>query len=213
VKLNWRSLADRYAVAVVYTSALAIGSVLLHAQPPYVRAYWLDWASTNLANAPDHAVSTLVLSAFLTNGEVRWWLLLSLVALGAVGFVFGAWRTALLAAGAHLLGTVISEGILGYRVFTGVLPDSYRHIQDIGPSYVVAGALVAGIAYARWPGRMLCGAGFAFVAPSLFTGLLELEVSAVGHVTAILVALAIGGGFVLARRNRRYLVRHQPADV
>jgi hypothetical protein len=103
---------------------------------------------------------------------------------------------------AHVLGTVISEGILGYRVGTGALPREYLHIQDVGPSYVVAGALVAGIAYARWPGRLACAAGFAILAPSLFGGLFQLEVSAVGHLSAILVALAVGGAFALVVRRR-----------
>jgi len=103
-------------------------------------------------------------------------------------------------AAAHVLGTVFSEGILAYRVASGALPGAYRHIQDVGPSYVVVGALAAGIAYGPWPGRLACAAGLAVVAPSLFGGLFQLEVSAVGHVSAILVALAVGGGFALARR-------------
>ena len=56
-------------------------------------------------------------------------------------------------------------------------------------------ALVAGTGYARWPGRVLCAAGFAVLAPSLFGGLFRLEVSAVGHVCAIVVALALGGWY------------------
>jgi hypothetical protein len=117
--------------------------------------------------------------------------------------VLGAWRTAVLIVAAHVLSTVISEAILGYRIATGAVPRADLHIQDVGPSYVVAGALVAGIAYARWPGRLACAAGFALVAPSLFGGLLQLELSAVGHVSAIVVALAVGGGFVLVTRRQR----------
>ena len=56
------SLLDRFGVAVGYTVALAVGTVLLHAKPRPTRDAWLDWASTNLANAPDHPVSTLVVS-------------------------------------------------------------------------------------------------------------------------------------------------------
>ena len=163
----------------------------------------LDWASTSLANATDHPVSTLVVSAFLTDGEVQWWLPLALLGIGSLGVVFGAWRTAALIVAAHVLGTVISQGILGYRIATGDLPRAYLNIQDVGPSYIVAGALVAGIGYARWPGRLLCAAGFAALAPSLFVGLPHLELSAVGHASAIVVALVVGGCFAWPARPWR----------
>ena len=203
VELDRRRLADRYGVAVGYTAGLGLATAVLHAQPEPVRQRWVDWASTNIANAPDHPVGALVVSALLTEGDVRWWLLLSLVGLGTVGATFGAWRTAVLIGAAHVLGTVISEGILWYRVAAGALPGSYRHILDVGPSYVVAAALVAGVGYARVPGRIACALGFAAVAPSLFGGLTRLEVSAVGHVSAIAVALGLGGWFALAGRRRR----------
>jgi hypothetical protein len=185
-------VADRYGVAVGYAVLLGLGSALLHAQPEPVRARWLDWASTNLANATDHPFSALVVSAFLASGDLRGWLVLSLVGIGTLGVTFGAWRTGVLIAAAHVLGTVLSEGLLGLRIALGAVPPSQVHVSDVGPSYVVAGALVAGIAYARWPGRLLCVAGFAVLAPSLFGGLSRLELSAVGHVCAIMVALVTG---------------------
>ncbi|OLB80905.1 MAG: hypothetical protein AUI14_05210 [Actinobacteria bacterium 13_2_20CM_2_71_6] len=109
-------------------------------------------------------------------------------------------------ASAHVLGTVISEGILWYRVAHGALPDSYLHIRDVGPSYVVAAALVAGIAYATWPGRVLCAIGFLIVAPDLFGGLFQLEVSAVGHVCAMATALGVGAVFAYRRRTADAMV-------
>lgn len=205
-----RRILNRYGVAVGYAAGLGLAAVLLATRSAPVRAHWLDWASTNLTNATDHPVAALVVSAFLTAGDARWWLLLSLIALATVGATFGAWRTALLVGAAHVLGTVFSEGLLGLRIAAGAVPAAQQHIQDVGPSYVVAGALAAGIAYARWPGRLACAAGFAAVAPSLFGGLSRLEVSAVGHVSAIVVALAVGAGFVLARRRRADPVRPVP---
>jgi hypothetical protein len=194
---------DRFGLAVGYAAGLTLGAVLLYAQPPATRVRWLGWASTNLANATDHPLGALVTSAFLTDGDVQWWIPLALVALGTVGATFGAWRTGLLVAAGHLVGTVVSEGIVAYRVATGELPSSYRSLVDVGPSYVVVAALAAGIGYARWPGRLLCAGGFAVLAPSLFGGLFQLDVSAVGHVTAIVVGLALGGGYALAAKRRR----------
>src|SRR6266571_4130618 len=114
--------ADRFGVAVGYTLALATGTALLHAQPRPTRDARLDLASTNLANATDHPFSTLLVSALFTDGDVRGWLVLSLVGLGTVGWRFGAWRTLTLVVAAHVLGTVISEGVVGIRIATGALP-------------------------------------------------------------------------------------------
>jgi hypothetical protein len=198
VRPGWRSAIGP---AVGYAAGLALGALLLDLQPAATRTRWLGWASTNLANATTHPLRALVASAFVTEGDVGWWVPLALVALGTVGATFGAWRTGVLVGAAHVLGTVVSEGIVAYRMATGDLPPSYRFVVDVGPSYVVVAALAAGIAYAHWPGRVLCALGFAVLAPSLFGGLFQLEVSAVGHVSAIVVALATGGWYALARRR------------
>jgi hypothetical protein len=72
----------------------------------------------------------------------------------------------------------------------------------------VVAALVAGLAFGPWPARPLCAIGFLVVAPSLFGGLFHLEVSAVGHVSAIVIALVTGG--LLARRRRTVAARVMP---
>ncbi len=198
---GWRQWADRFGVAVGYGTALGVGTVLLRSRPRPVRDAWLDWASTNLANAPRHPLGSLVVSALFTDGSLGGWLVLSLVGLGGLGWRLGAWRTATVVTVAHVLGTVISEGVLAVRVVTGAVPHSAVHIRDVGPSYVVVAALVAGVAYGPWPARVLCAAGFLVVAPSLFGGLFHLEVSAVGHTSAIVLALLVGGLLAHLRRT------------
>ena len=210
---SWLRWVDRLGVAVGYTVALGVGTALLHSRPRPERDAWLDWASTNLANAPHHPIGALVVSALFTDGDVRGWLVLSLVGLGAVGWRLGARRTATLVAAAHVIGTVISEGILGIRIASGALPRTELHIRDIGPSYVVVAALVAGIAYGPWPAKLPCALGFASVAPSLFGGLFQLVVSSVGHVCAIAVALLLGGLFVRRRRRTAGATVGPPAEV
>jgi MYXO-CTERM domain-containing protein len=209
---SWLRWVDRLGVAVGYTVALGIGTAPLHSRPRPERDAWLDWASTNLANATHHPLSALVVSALFTDGDVRGWLVLSLVGLGAVGWRLGAWRTATLVGAAHVIGTVISEGILGIRIASGAVPRTELHTRDIGPSYVVVAALVAGVAYGPWLAKLPCALGFASVAPSLFGGLFQLVVSSVGHVCAILVALVLGGLFVRRRRTAGATVG-PPADV
>jgi hypothetical protein len=213
VEVHRRRWADRFGVAVGYATAFGVGTALLHSRPRPGRDAWLDWASTNLANATDHPIATLVVSALFTDGDVRGWLALSLVGLGTVGWRLGAWRTLTLVAAAHVLGTVISEGILAIRITTGAMPAEAEHIRDVGPSYVVVAALVAGVAYGPWLAKLPCAIGFLIVAPSLFGGLPELEVSSVGHVCAIVVALVVGGLFVRRQRTRRAApATHQGCD-
>jgi len=191
--------ADRLGVAVAYAVALAVGWFVAGSH-----RNWLDWASTNLANLGDHPVGAMVVSAFVTEDPPIGWIVLALVGLGATGWVLGAWRTAVLVATAHVVGTVVSEGILAYRIHTGTAPVTDRQILDIGASYLVVCALVAGIAYSIWPWRIASAVGFVVVAPNLFGGLPSGEVSSVGHVTSIAVALALG--WPLARSARRRLL-------
>jgi hypothetical protein len=197
---GWRAWPDRLGVACGYAAGLAIGSVALAVQPAATRARWLDWASTNLVNLRHHPVSALLASAFLVADDRLAWVLLALAGIGAAGWVLGAWRTALLIGAAHVLGTLVSEGILWYRINAGAVPVAQEHLRDVGPSYVVIGALAAGVVCGRWPGRVACAAGFALVAPGSFRGLPHLELSSMGHTCAVLVGLGLG--LAMARRPR-----------
>ena len=198
-----RRWADRYAAAAGYALGLVAGSAVLAARSSAGRTALLDWASTDRANLADHPVSALVFSAFLAESDLLPWLALALVGLGATGRVLGAWRTLLLVTTAHLVGTLVSEGILWYRIDHGLAPPGAVHLRDVGPSYLVVAALVAGLAYGRLPGRILAGTGFALLAPSLFGGLDRWEVAPLGHVCAIVLALGLGAVLRFTRAGRR----------
>src|SRR5438477_4319609 len=156
-----RRWLDRFGVAGGYALGLAIGGVLLATRPAPTRDRWLDWASTNLANLRNHPVSAMVLSAFLVEHDQVAWVLLALAGIGTAGWVLGAGRATLLVAAGHVLGTVVSEGILWWRIAAWAVPVAQEHLRDVGPSYVVIAALAFGILYAPWPARILCAAGFA----------------------------------------------------
>jgi hypothetical protein len=187
--------------AIGYPVGVAVGTLLVRTRSPSTREAWLAWASTNLANLRTHPVGSLVASAFVVVDSPIAWIVLGVVGLAATGWVLGGWRTTVLVATAHLVGTLVSQGILAYRIKNGAAPVGDRYLLDVGASYVAVCALTAGIAYGRWPSRLLCAAGFAVVAPHLFDGLLSWEVSAVGHVWVILIALALG--WALRRSVRR----------
>jgi hypothetical protein len=197
----YRTWLDRAGVAIGFAGTLALAGYLVNAQAPAVRASWLAWASTSLANLADHPTSALVASAFVGPEHPGTWCALALVGLITISWTLGAWRAALLVITAHVLGTYVSEGVLAVQIHTGAVAASQFWLTDVGPSYIVVAALVAGVGYGRWPGRLLCLVGFALVAPGLFTDLGRLEVAAVGHLCSVIVALVMGW---LLRRDRRF---------
>jgi hypothetical protein len=206
VRVKW---LDRFAAAVVYSTLLAAGGIALSTISGPTRDRWLDWASTNLVNLRHHPVSALVVSAFLAEDDRLAWVLLALVSLGATGWALGAWRTATLVGTAHVVGTLVSEGVLWARINAGAVPVAQERTRDVGPSYVVICALVAGLVYAPWIGRALCAIGFVLVAPGSFSGLPHLELATMGHTCALLIA--IGFGWVL-RRSRRSTRQPAPTE-
>jgi hypothetical protein len=182
----------RLGVAVGYTVAFVVVDLIFRSRSASGQAAWLSWASTNLANLAHHPIGSLVASAFLAEGDLWQWAALALVGLGVVTWSLGNWRTAVLVAAAHAVGTVISQGILWYRIDAGYESVDQRHIVDVGPSYVVVCALAAGVVYGPRAWRLLAGLGFVLVLPSLFGGLTTLDVAAVGHLCSVLTGLLLG---------------------
>jgi hypothetical protein len=194
-------LADRLGVALGYAGALAGGTLLVRTRPAATRQAWLGWASTNLVNLRYHPFGAMVASAFVSTDDTVGWIALAVIGLGVTGWVLGSWRTALLVATSHMLATLISEGILAYRIHAGVAPDDQRLLLDVGPSYIVVCALTAGMVYGWWVGRGWCALALGFVAPSIFGWLGEWEVSSIGHVCSVVIGLVLG--WPLLRSARR----------
>ena len=192
----WRAAGG----ALPYPALLVAGTLALRGRPPGTRTRWLRYASTDLANLADHPVRCLAASAVLCEGDLIAWTVLALLGMAAVARRLGAWRCLLLVSGVHVLATYVSQGLVAYRIGTGALPASARVMSDVGPSYAVVAALVAAIGYGTRGGRVAGALGFAVLAPSLFTGLPDLDVAAVGHVTSIALALLLG--WALSRTGR-----------
>jgi hypothetical protein len=182
---------------------------------------YLAFASTSVANLARDPVGSLVLSAFVTGGDLGGtlaWLALIAVAMFGASRTAGAWRTAVACAAGHVIGTLVSEGIIAARIHIGALPARYLHLTDVGPSYVVVSALVVSMLYgtwrrdrASWAWRILAAAGLLVLAfpGQIFAGLTSFDIAAVGHVTAIVTATlavtltAAVAGPLLSRPRRR----------
>jgi hypothetical protein len=159
------------------------------------------WASTSVANLEHHPVGCLLLSAFITGGAVSAWPVLIALAVTGANRAVGNLRLAVVCLAGHVIGTLVSEGIVDYRVDAGLLPVSSRHLLDVGPSYVVVSAIVVALAFGSWPARVAAAADLAVLVfgGHIFAGLTSLDVAAVGHVTALAVAAVL---LIWVRRAR-----------
>ena len=94
------------------------------------------------------------------------------------------------------------------RSLLRLLPVSDTRILDVGPSYVVVSAIAVAVLYGSWPARVAAAADFAalVLVGHIFGGLTALDVAAVGHLTAITVAILLGS--LLGPVSK--LVRHAP---
>jgi hypothetical protein len=151
-----------------------------------------------------------VLSAFDGPGNLLFWTALIALAVFGANRVFGNARTALICVAGHVIGSLVSEGIVAYRVDAGQLPAADRYLTDVGPSYIVVSAIVIAVACGTWLARAAAALDFAVlvIGGHIFGGLSHLEVAAVGHLTALVTAAA-AVTLTLARRRARAAPRRQ----
>lgn len=205
-----RALFTRYAIAWVYLGCFLLAGLVYAALPGPGRHAVLWWASTDVVNLHHHPAGCLLLSAFVTSDNWYAWPLLIALALFGANRALGNWRTAVVLVTGHVLGTLVSEGIVAYRVRHGLLPVSDNRILDVGPSYVVVAAIMVALLYGSWWARVAAAADLAILvfAGHIFAGLSTLQVAAVGHATALLAGAVAGG---LLAWQRRRTPRVQPA--
>lgn len=184
----------RYAVAWLYLAAFCAVQISYELLPADDQAALLRWASTSVHNLQHHPVGCLIVSAFVPSGSEPAWPFLIALALFGANHVLGNWRTLVMCAVAHVLGTLVSEGIVAYRVGTGALPAADRYLIDVGPSYVVVAAIAVGLLWGNWLIRSAAAVDFALLifVGQIFQGLSHLELSAVGHLTALLTGACVG---------------------
>jgi hypothetical protein len=197
------TLLTRYAVAWAYLAGVILAEIFYSALSHRDQSALLGWASTNVVNLRHDPLGSLVTSAFFPATSLAAWPVLVALAMFGANRVLGNWRTALVCAAGQVVGTLVSEGILGYRIAHGLRPAADRYIIDVGPSYVVAAAIVVAILYGSWPPRVAATIDLAILVfvGQIFSGLTSLDVAPVGHVTAMVTA-AVLGSFLVWRLRR-----------
>ena len=147
------AVPGRFAVAWAASVAL----------PASRQSALLWWASTDVANLRHDPEGSLVASAFLPDGGFLTWVPLIALAMFGANRALGNARTALVVVAGQVVGTLVSEGIVAYRIGHGLLPAADDRIMDVGPSYVVVSAIVAAVLFGAWPARI--AAAFRFDPP------------------------------------------------
>ena len=199
-----KTIFTRYAAAWLYLAGFVLAEVIYAGLPPRGQAALTAWASTNVHNLSHDPVGSLVVSAFVTGESATAWPAAIGLAMFGANRVLGNWRTVLVCAAGHVIGTLVSEGIVGYRLSRGLLPAPDRYLVDVGPSYVVVSPIVVALLYGSWLARGAAALDLALLvlAGNIFGGLSQLSVPAVGHVTAMIVAAGAGSLLVWRRRAR-----------
>jgi hypothetical protein len=202
-RLAVRPWLAEYAVAWCYLAAVTVTGLIYLLLPGRDQAALMRWASTNVHNLQHDPVGCLVVSAFLPSGSLGPWPVLIAAALFGANRALGNWPTAAVLAAGHVIGTLVSEGIVAYRVDHGALPATARLVTDVGPSYVVVCAVAVAIICGGWVARALAVADLAVLTfiGNIFGSLSDLDIAAVGHVTALAVGV-LASAAILAWRRR-----------
>lgn len=173
----------------VWLLVLAANTFVLQLMSEPTRHYFLVHHSTNLVELHHHPLRVLVVSALWTERPsfLSWFVLFNLFHVPVERWL-GTLRWLLVVGFAHVLATLISEGVVAYGIDHGALPAHMAHTIDIGVSYGVAGA--AGVLTWRVarPWRWLYLAGLlVFFTVALVR---ERDFTAIGHLSAALIGVS-----------------------
>ena len=198
-----RYMLRRYAFGWCYLGLFVLAEIVYANLGAHGQDMLATWTSTSVVNLEHDPVGTLIASAIFGQGNVLAWPVLIVLAVFPANHVFGNARTALICLAGNVIGSLVSEGIIAYRVDVGQLPVSYRHLIDIGPSYVVVAVTVAALLCGGWVARVSAGFVFGVLVfiGDIFAGLSTLDVAAVGHLTSAITGLACAAP-ILYRRLR-----------
>ncbi len=164
-------------------------------------------ASTNITHLAIDPLFVLPASAFVDLGNVWLWVLLTLILLGGLERKLGPGRALLIGFGAHVVATLISEGMLLMQIAWHAQPRTEVDVLDVGPSYVILAVMAACFVLGSWKLRLAAVLSGAIVIPGLLIGVDSFDMSAVGHLSSLLLGTAFALGYT--ERGRRWIAGHR----
>lgn len=180
-------------------------------QSPQARLSVLAASSTDIAHLERVPWLVLPASSIWSGNDFGYWAIVVLLCVGALERLHGGLITVLTGAVAHVVGTVVSEGITAARIAGGDLSESAKHVLDVGPSYFVAACATAVVFSAganRWL-RLACALTLIPLVVTAFDFSDESQVAAIGHAVAMLTGIAVGS----ATSRRRSVSRSRKAAL
>ena len=150
--------------------------------------------STNLANLLAFRLPVLVASALWLEGDwlvmqLAVWLLLFVMILAPAERWLGTARWLVSFVTAHVGATIVTAFRLWIAVRIGHQPPEVRDAVDVGVSYGFLG--VCALSVYRLPGRWRWVLGAALLAPLVVVLRLDRQFTDAGHVTAVVIGLAM----------------------
>jgi hypothetical protein len=180
-------------VGIAYTAMLVGGYIWWILQPPAQRVSILAASSTDVAHLERVPWLVLPASSVWSGDAIGWWVVVTLLCLGALELLHGPGMTLVTGLVAHIVGTLVSEGLIAARIAAGELSSSASHLMDVGPSYIVASCAAAVIASPRSPRALRIGCAITivpvFITAFDFTD--AAQVATTGHAVAIIVGVAM----------------------
>ncbi|MEU5954885.1 rhomboid-like protein [Streptomyces sp. NPDC047525] len=173
----------------IWLAVLFVTTVAMHHMSPEFEQDFLRQRSTNIHELSTNPVRVLVSSALWIDGGT--WLsyaVLYTVFHATAERWLGTARWLAVAAAAHIMATLISEGLLALAIHHGAAPPSSVNTLDVGVSYALAGVIAVLTYWVPTPWRyaylliVIAVYGTPLITGRTFTDL--------GHFTSVLIGLA-----------------------
>ncbi|MFG2501667.1 rhomboid-like protein [Streptomyces sp. NPDC048441] len=173
----------------IWLAILFVTTVAMHHMSPEFENDFLRQRSTNIHELSHNPVRVLISSAFWIDGGswLPYAVLYTLFHATAERWL-GTARWLAVAAGAHVMATLISEGVLALAIHHGAAPQSSAKTLDVGVSYALAGVVAVLTYRVPKPWRyaylliVLAVYGTPLITGRTFTDL--------GHFASVLIGLA-----------------------
>ncbi|MFJ9677838.1 rhomboid-like protein [Streptomyces sp. NPDC101194] len=173
----------------LWLTALFVTTVIVHQMSPDFEEDFLRQRSTNIHELSHDPVRVLIVSAlWIDSGRWLPYAVLYTVFHAPAERWLGTLRWLVVAIVAHVLASLVSEGILAWAIRHGHVPESAANTLDIGVSYALAGVVAVLTYHVPRPWQYVyLFAVVVFYGIPLITG---PDFTDVGHFTAVLIGLA-----------------------